>query len=246
MMAHKKILVVGILAVVLVTATITIAWLNQNRFWNQEPISYNFDAAPASLPASVTLDLNLQAGFVWLQFEDNASLLYRVHMTTTRSTIQQDGDPSVMYADNEIDLTYTNADVTIILGSGTNYTLEVDTSAGKIFALIGSGAHIRDLELASNIGDIELRLENTTIFQENVTIAISSYSSHIDVNATLPTSIGGSFAAFVNDVGTIYVWTPTWTQVSDNHYKTPNFGTANITVTITVHINYGTIFAGLE
>jgi hypothetical protein len=244
-MVNKKTLV-GILAVALIIASIAILWMNQNRFWFQEPISYDFDAAPSSLPSLVTLNLNLHAGFVWLQFENNASLLYRIHMTTTRSTIQQDGDPSVTYTNNEIELTYTNADITVTLGRGTNYTLDIENSVGKIFALIGSGAHIRDIQLASYMGDIEMRLENTTIFQENVTIDISSYSSSIDVNATLPTNIGGAFSAFVNNVGTINIWTPTWTHVSNNHYETPNFGSANITVSIVVNINYGTIYAGLE
>ncbi len=213
--------------------------------WQFETVDYDFDSAPASIPDSVTLDINLPAGAIEVAFIDNASLLYDIHIETNRQTVNLYGDPTVSFSANEIDLTYEAGSVTVVLGSGTNYTLDIDCSASSVDVMAGANAHIGDVLISTDAGAIDFQMTSTVSIYDNITIDLVADAGNIDVDVTLPSGIGGSFDA-TTDIGTVTV-TPSgsWSQVWDNNHETSDYTTAALAVTITAETTVGAISADL-
>lgn len=252
MEVDRRLLLIGFLAALLVGVAAALAWWGylewqgHNYFWFGEPLTHQFESAPATMPENASLKVNIDTGHLDLQFEDNSSLLYRIQITTNRYTQQEAGPPTVNCSDGAIEVVYPVADVTIILGSGTCYAIDATVQMPKIFAIIGDGARISRLSLHSYTGDIEVRMLDSMTVQENITVDIGAYSSTIDFNLTLPPGVGGRFAATIREPGYMIIDAPGWTQIPPNQYVSANYATAPARIDVTIDINYGTIFAGLK
>jgi predicted membrane protein len=132
--------------------------------------------------------------------------------------------------------------VNITLGSGVNYTIDVDVTTGGIAAVLGVGAHVGDVTLGTTTGGVSLTMTDDVVLLGNAIFDISTTTGGISILADLPTDIGGSIECSVV-TGDVDITAPGWTEITSSHYETSDYDTASQTLTIIVQVTTGDIDA---
>ncbi|MFO7836895.1 MAG: hypothetical protein R6V83_09580 [Candidatus Thorarchaeota archaeon] len=211
--------------------------------WNTTT-DFTFEEMESTMPDSVSLDVDLNAGELNIVFVDDSELLYRFDLEVPNRTISQHGNPSVSYSSDVIALDYAAAKANLTLGSGTNYTMSFDVQAGGVQLTIGENAHVGDLNITTEAGGIDLTATDSAFYSGDVQFNLAASTGGITMNVDLPSTIGGSFTG-TTSLGGVDVSTSTWTQTSTGNYETSNYDTASQTVTITATATLGGIQATL-
>jgi len=208
--------------------------------WSDATTDFSFDDTLGSTTGTVELDLDLSVGSVKITFENDSNLLYRIDMEVPNNTITEIGNPVVTFSSNTITLNYPVAGVNVTLGSGVNYTIDVDITTGAIDLELTVGAHIGDVALNTSVGAISVVMTDDVVVNGDVEFNLLPGVGAINVVTDFPTDVGGSFDA-TTSIGSIEVIAPGWTETTSDHYETDDYDTASSTVTITAITNTGTI-----
>ena len=238
-------MVVCIFAVIVVGAIAVgaLSFYGTNWFnWSAASTDFQFDAEVGATTGTVTLDIDLTTGGVSITFVDNATLLYEIDMEVNNSTLERDGDPSVTFASNTIGLSYTTAGVNVTLGSGVNYTLDIDTTTGGIDVELVDGAHVGDVTLTAETGGISLVMTDDVVLIGNATFDLDATTGSVNVVVDLPSGIGGSVEVAVG-VGGVDITASGWIQITSNHYETADYDTASQTLTVVIETTTGGVTA---
>jgi hypothetical protein len=211
-------------------------WFN----WSNATTDFHFDAEVGATTGTVTLDIDLSAGAVDITFVDNASLLYEIDMEVQNHTIQQEGVPTVSFSSNTIALDYPAGSVNVTLGTGLNYTFDIDTSAGAVSVELVDGAHIGDIAITTEAGAISLEMTDGVVLHGNATFNLHTTIGEIDVVADLPAGVGGSVECVTN-IGAVDITATGWTQITTNHYESTDYDTASQTLTVIAETDIGGI-----
>ncbi|MFW9834730.1 MAG: LiaF domain-containing protein [Candidatus Thorarchaeota archaeon] len=214
------------------------SWFN----WNTATTEYHFDSEVGATTGTVTLDVNLGVGGVLITFVDNDSLLYDIDFEVQNSTLQKDGAPTVTFSSNTIALDYTAAGVNITLGSGLNYTFDVDVATGGIDVVLVDGAHVGDIAITAQTGGISLEMTDDVVLLGNATFNLNAVTGGIDVIVDLPTGVGGSVECAAG-VGSVDITATGWTQITSNHYESSDYDTASQTLSVIIETTTGGISA---
>jgi hypothetical protein len=238
-------MVVCIIAVIVVGAIAVgaLSYLGTGWFnWSAAKTDFHFESEVGATTGTVTLDIDVDAGSVSITFVDNDSLLYEIDMKVQNSTLQRDGSPTVTFTSNTIALDYTAASVNITLGSGLNYTFDVDTSAGSVSVVLVEGAHVGDIAITTDAGAISLEMTDSVVLLGNATFDLDTTVGSVDVLVDLPVGVEGSvFCA--TDIGDVDIIATGWTQITSNHYKSSGYDTASQTLTVLIETEIGSIDA---
>ncbi|TFG29613.1 hypothetical protein EU528_09405 [Candidatus Thorarchaeota archaeon] len=210
--------------------------------WNQATTDFSFEAEVGATNETVTLDIDIATGAVSITFVDNESLLYHIEVEVQNTTVETDGAPTVTFVSNVIGLDYTAAGVNITLGSGVNYTIDVDVATGGLSVVLGPGAHIGDVSLDTTTGGISLIMTDDVVLMGNASFDLTTVTGGINIVADYPTGIGGSIECAVG-VGAVDITATGWTQVTANHYESSDYDTASQTITIVAQTTTGGIDA---
>jgi hypothetical protein len=238
-------MVVCIFAVIIIGAVAVgaISYYGSNWFnWSTATTEFHFDGAVGATTGTVILDINLDAGGLLITFVDNASLLYQIDMEVQNSTLERDGNPSVTFSSNTIGLDYTAAGVNITLGSGVNYTFNVDVTSGGIAMNLVNGAHIGDISVTTQASGVSLVMTDDVVLVGNATFNIESTAGGISVVVDVPSGVGGSVEC-VAGVGGVDITAPSWTEITSNHYESSDYDTASQTLTVIIETSAGGITA---
>ena len=214
------------------------SWFN----WNLASTDFSFDAEVGATTGTVTLDIDLSTGGVSITFVDNATLLYDIELEVQNTTLEIDGNPSVTFTSNTIGLDYTTAGVNIILGSGVNYTFDVNVATGGIDVDLVDGAHVGDVALATVTGGVSLVMTDDVVLIGNATFDLDATTGSVNVNVDVPTGIGGSVECAVV-TGGVDITAAGWTQITSNHYESSDYDTASQTLTVFIETITGGITA---
>lgn len=214
------------------------SWFN----WNLASTDFSFDAEVGATTGTVTLDIDLSTGGVSITFVDNATLLYDIELEVQNTTLEIDGNPSVTFTSNTIGLDYTTAGVNIILGSGVNYTFDVNVATGGIDVDLVDGAHVGDVALATVTGGVSLVMTDDVVLIGNATFDLDATTGSVSVNVDVPTGIGGSVECAVV-TGGVDITAAGWTQITSNHYESSDYDTASQTLTVFIETITGGITA---
>ncbi len=238
-------MVVCIFAVLVIGAvTVGLISFYGTNNWNYNPATtdFSFEAQVGATNETVNLDIDITTGGVVIMFVDNESLLYEIDIEVLNTTLETAGNPTVTFTSNTIGLTYPTAGVNLTLGSGVNYTLDVDVTTGGIVVALGLGAHVGDVSLDSTTGGIFLNMTEDVVLQGNAIFDLAATAGDIDINVDLPTGIGGSIECAVG-TGDVDITATGWTEITANHYETSDYDTASQTLTIIAQITTGGIDA---
>ena len=216
------------------------------NYWNidQATTDFAFEAEVGATTGTVTLDVDLDVGGISIIFVDNASLLYNIDLVVQNTTLTRDGTPTVTFSSNTISLDYTAAGANITLGSGVNYTIDVDVSTGGVSVALTQGAHIGDVSVTTTTGGVDLILSDDVVLIGNATFNLDVGTGSIAIIADLPADVGGSIEC-ATGVGSVDITAPTWTEITSNHYETADYDTASQTLTIIAETTTGGITAVL-
>ncbi|UCH04087.1 MAG: hypothetical protein JSW05_10955 [Candidatus Thorarchaeota archaeon] len=241
-------MVVCIIGVIVVGAILVGAFSYFGPAWSWGPtdtVYYSFDSLVGSASGTVNLDIDIEAGSVKIDFEDNTTLLYRVDVGVSNRTVQETGAPSVSFSSNTITLDYTALEANVTLGSGLNYTLNVVAGAGLIDCDVIHGAHVGDVSLTTTTGSIEFLMGSGVSVFGSPDFAFESTAGLVDLIINLPVGIGGSIEGAVA-FGTVDIDAPGWTEVTSNHYESSDYDTADQKITVVAQSNTGTIEAHIS
>lgn len=233
------VLVIGAISVGL------ISYYGANNWnWNNNPATtdFSFEAEVGTTNETVTLDIDITTGGVAIMFVDNESLLYKIDIEVLNTTLETEGDPTVTFSSNTIGLTYPTAGVNLTLGSGVNYTLDIDVTTGAIAVVLDLGAHVGDISLDTTTGGIFLSMTDDVVLRGNATFDLAATTGAIDINVDLPTGIGGSIECAVG-IGDVDITATGWTEITSNHYETSDYDTASQTLTIIAQTTTGSVDA---
>ncbi len=222
------VLIIGAISVGLISFYGTNTW-NWNN--NQPTTDFSFEADVGTINETVTLDIDITTGGVAITFVDNESLLYKIDVEVLNTTLETEGNPTVTFTSNTIGLAYPTAGVNITLGSGVNYTLDVDVTTGAIAVVLGLGAHVGDVSLDTTTGAISLIMTDDVVLLGNATFNLVTTTGAIDILVDYPTGIGGSIECSVV-TGSVDITAIGWTEITANHYETSDYDTASQTLTI--------------
>ncbi|MCK5390039.1 MAG: hypothetical protein KAJ36_06095, partial [Candidatus Thorarchaeota archaeon] len=128
------------------------------------------------------------------------------------------------------------------LGSGVNYTLNVDVTTGGIAVVMDLGAHVGDVSLDITIGGIALDMTEDAVILGNATFDLSATTGGIALDVDYPTGVGGSIECAVG-TGSVDITATGWTIITANHYETSDYDTAAQTLTIIAQTTTGDIDA---
>jgi hypothetical protein len=212
--------------------------------WNLETTDFAFEAEVGATTGTVTLDIDLDAGGVVVSFVDNASLLYDINVEVDNTTLTADGEPTVTFTSNTIGLDYTNGGVNITLGSGVNYTLDINAQAGGAVIVLTEGAHVGDVTVLVGGGGIVLTMSDAVVLIGSPTFNLEATAGGIDLIVDLPPTVGGSIECTAT-YGGVNIDALGWTEVTSTHYETSDYGTASQSLTISVDVESGGISATL-
>ncbi len=207
--------------------------------------TYAFDLTDASMPSTVTLNIDLDVGAVSVVFTDDATLVYDIEIIVPNATIELHGDPVVTYAADTIGLDYEVGGVNVTLGSGTTYVMDVDVITGAISVVLTANADVGDISLDTTTGAISLAMTSTVTLTGNVTFDLGTVTGGIEVVVALPSGVGGSFTG-TTVTGGVDVTPTGWDEVSTDHYETSDYDTASQTLTIITSVVTGVIGAVLS
>ncbi len=230
-MCIVAVIVAGAVAVGLLTyyGTSYFIW-NRPHGW-ENTIEYNFERSEETMPDLVLLDIDIGAGAVFITFENDSSLLYRILAQAPNHTVQQHGAPVVSYESSTITLDYHAVGVNITLGTGCAYRLDVDTGTGAITVNLNETASVGDISLKTDTGEILLCMDSTIELYGSPSFTLETGVGAISITLVLPSGIGGQFSASTA-FGTVDVTPTGWDLVEGNIYATPNYETAPQTLTI--------------
>ncbi len=231
------VLVVGAISVGLISYYGANTWN-----WNKATTDFSFEAEVGATNETVTLDIDIATGGIAILFVDNESLLYKIDVEVQNTTLETEGNPTVTFASNTIGLTYPAAGVNITLGSGVNYTIDVDVNTGAIAVVLGPGAHVGDVSLDTTTGAIFLEMSDDVVLLGNAIFDLTTTTGAIDILVDYPTGIGGSIECSVV-TGSVDITAIGWTEITANHYETSDYDTASQTLTIIVQTTTGSIAA---
>ena len=205
-----------------------------------ETVYYSFEENVGSTTGIVTLDIDLTGGTVNLEFDENATLLYRIDLATSNQTVQQEGAPSVSFTANRIALDYPAGAVNITLGSGVAYKLDIMTTGGTIISVLTSGANVSDISLQTTGGTIDFSMTNEVSVVGSPDFAFETVAGTIEVDISLPDGVEGSVQGTAG-WGTVSIDAPGWTAEGTNYYESPDYDLATQVVTITAVADTGTV-----
>ncbi|NHI89588.1 MAG: hypothetical protein EAX87_08700 [Candidatus Thorarchaeota archaeon] len=238
-------MVVCILAVIIVGAVAVGAlsfygssWFN----WNTSTTEFHFDGEVGATTGTVILDINLDAGGLSITFVDNASLLYQIDVEVQNNTLERDGNPSVTFASNTIGLDYTAAGVNITLGTGVNYTFNVDVNSGGLDVKLVNGAHVGDISLTTEASGISLVMTDDVVLVGNATFNLKTSAGGTSAVVDVPSGIGGSVEC-ITGFGGVDITAPGWTEITSKHYESTDYNTASQTLTVIIETSIGGITA---
>ncbi|MFX0107366.1 MAG: hypothetical protein ACFE7R_03715 [Candidatus Hodarchaeota archaeon] len=212
---------------------------------SNETVYFHFDETVGSTTGTVTLDVDITTGTVNIEFEDNATLLYRIDVGVPNQTLQEYNDPSVTFSSNTITLDYIVLAANITLGSGINYTLNVETTTGSIDCDVTDGAHIGDVTLKTTTGSIDFYMVSGVNVTGSPDFIFETSTGSIDLIMILPSEVGGSILGSVG-TGTVDIDAPGWTQETSSYYKSSNYDSADQIVTVVAQTGTGTIDAHIS
>ena len=240
-------MVICIFAVLVVGAVSVglISYYGPNTWnWDANPAStdFSFEADVGTINETVTLDIDITTGGVAITFVDNESLLYKIDIEVLNTTLETEAAPTVTFASNTISLAYLVAGVNITLGSGVNYTLNVDVTTGGIAVVMDLGAHVGDVSLDITTGGIALEMTDDAVILGNATFDLSTTTGGIALDVDYPTGVGGSIECAVG-TGSVDITATGWTEITANHYETSDYDTASQTLTILAQTTTGSIDA---
>ncbi len=228
-----------------------LAWLGTTT-WNwtgtnwQETTEFSFECEPTTMPEVTTVNISIDAGAVRVVFVDDSTLLYRIDLEVPNRTIQQHGSPTVEYASGVVSLDYHVAAVNVTLGSGSNYTLDLNVATGGCRVIINENAHIGDIDIAATTGGIDLTLsDGASLYGYDVNFATESTTGSIQLNIDLPISVGGRFTASTT-LGGVDITANGWNEVGTNTYETLDYNAASKTLTISASATLGGVDATLS
>lgn len=231
---------------VLVIGAISVGLISYygNNTWNYNAATtdFSFEAEVGATNETVTLDIDITTGGVSIAFVDNESLLYDIDIEVLNTTLETEGAPTVTFASNTISLAYPTAGVNLTLGSGVNYTLDIDVTTGAIAVVLGVGAHVGDVSLDTTTGAIDLDMTDDVVLQGNATFDLATTTGGIDILVDYPTGIGGSIECAVG-TGDVDITATGWTEITTNHYETSDYDTASQTLTIIAQATTGNVEA---
>lgn len=205
-------------------------------------VHFSWDVEVGSTTGTVDLDIDIGVGSINLEFEDNASLLYRIHMDVPNRTHQQHGDPTVTFTSNDLVLNYEVAGVNITLGSALNYTLDLYSGTGSIAAALKNGTHVGNIALRTGTGSVALASTSDVDLVGSPDWSLQTSTGSIDVILTLPQGVEGSFEASTG-TGSVDILAPGWSAVTPSHYETSGYDTASKKLTITAVTGTGSVDA---
>ncbi len=232
-----SVLVIGAISVGLISYYGANTWN-----WNKATTDFSFEAEVGATNETVTLDIDIATGGIAILFVDNESLLYKIDVEVQNTTLETEGNPTVTFASNTIGLTYPAAGVNITLGSGVNYTIDVDVNTGAIAVVLGPGAHVGDVSLDTTTDAISIIMTDDVVLLGNATFNLAATTGGIDILVDYPTGIGGSVECSVV-TGSVDITAIGWTEITANHYETSDYDTASQTLTIIAQTTTGSIAA---
>jgi hypothetical protein len=232
-----SILVIGAISVGLISYYGANTWN-----WNKATTDFSFEAEVGATNETVTLDIDIATGGIAILFVDNESLLYKIDVEVQNTTLETEGNPTVTFASNTIGLTYPAAGVNITLGSGVNYTIDVDVNTGAIAVVLGPGAHVGDVSLDTTTDAISIIMTDDVVLLGNATFNLAATTGGIDILVDYPTGIGGSVECSVV-TGSVDITAIGWTEITANHYETSDYDTASQTLNIIAQTTTGSIAA---
>lgn len=238
-------MVVCIFAVLIVGAVVVGAlsfYGTTNWNWNLATTDFTFEAEVGATTGTVTLDIDLTTGGVSITFVDNATLLYDIDVEVQNTTLETEGEPAVTFVGNVIGLDYPTAGVNLTLGSGVNYTIDVNVTTGALDLELLDGAHIGDVSLTTQTGLISLQMTEDVVLLGNATFELDTTTGGIDVLVDLPTGVGGSVEG-ATGLGSVDITAAGWTEITSNHYETSDYDTAAQTLTVLLETGTGGIDA---
>ena len=243
-------ILVGVMAAIIIIGGAIGGWfLSQNAIrWQleTEQVDYHFEETSPSPPNLITLNVDLAAGLVNINFVSNSTLIYRIDLTTNRWTVNQHGDPTVSYSSNTISLTYSATTADIYLADGANYTINTNIAAGNIHVIAGQYAILGDVNLETTAGTIQFELTNAAAINGNITVNLETNIGSINVDVQLPLGVSGNFSGTTN-IGDVNISAISpWSEVNSNHYETMDYGSTTNSITIDATTNVGAIDAVLH
>ncbi|TFG13583.1 hypothetical protein EU537_05865 [Candidatus Thorarchaeota archaeon] len=246
-------MVACIIAVIVIGAIVVgaLAWFG-TAHWNwtgtnwQDTTEFTFEREPTTMPELTTVNISIDAGAVRVMFVEDNALLYRIDMEVPNNTIQQYGLPTVDYASGFITLDYPAAAVNVTLGSGSNYTMDLNVASGGCQVAINEYAHIGNVDITATTGGIELTLSDDAIlYGDDVHFVAETTTGGIQMNVALPNSVGGRFTASTT-IGGVDIVANGWSGVDGNIYETSDYNSASQTLTISATATMGGVQATLS
>jgi len=233
------VLVIGAVGIGLISYYGTDTWN-----WNANPATtdFSFEAETGATNETVTLDIDVTTGGVSITFVDNESLLYDITVEVQNTTLETEGDPTVTFVSNTIGLVYPTAGVEIILGSGVNYTIDIDVTTGGVSIILDNGAHVGDVSIDTTTGGIALKMTDDAVLIGNATFDLDTTTGGIDITVDYPTGVGGSIECAVV-TGGVDITATGWTQITSSHYESSDYNTTSQTLTIIAETTTGGIDA---
>ncbi len=241
-------IIVGAVAVgaLFLLGTNNLTWnpnFNTTGNWDDGEL-FEFELTDTSMPATVTLNIDIDTGGVQVLFIDDPELVYNISIWVPNATLEEHGDPTVGYASDTITVDYPVAGVNVTLGSGTTYVMGLATTTGGVEVILSSHANVGDIDIDVTTGGIHFVMTSGVNITGDLSFDFSTATGGIDIDVSIPTNVGGSFAGTVT-TGSVDVTPVGWTLISQNHYETPNYNTASNTITIVTSTTTGGIDATL-
>ncbi len=223
----------------------------------------NSDPSP---PATMTIDFDLDVGDVNVTFVEDPTLIAKVTMLVPNKTLAERGEPTVTFTDQAVTLRYPAAKIVLVLGNATKYALDFQISVGTVIARFNESATVQSSTINVNTGEIEARLNGSTVagdlgltvgtgkvllsmngdvnIQGNRTFTTSVGTGQVNLLVVQPTDVGMIFTGSVS-TGDVETITDTWNVVSENVYKTTDYGATTNSVTLNASVGTGAISAFL-
>ena len=206
---------------------------------------FEFSRDEPSMPATVTLDIDVDTGGVLIVFEDDAELLYDISMWVPNNTIVLHGDPEVTYSANTIGLDYPAAEVNVTLGTGTKYLLDISATTGGIAIILSNNASVGDMNIDVTTGGISLEASDDVRISGDVTFDLDTTTGGISVEVDLPTNVAGQFRGSTS-TGNVDVTAPSWEEITSTYYETSGFSSASNRMYISADTTTGGVSATLS
>ncbi len=206
---------------------------------------FEFSRNESSMPATVTLNIDIDAGGILVVFEDDDELLYDISMWVLNNTLVLNGDPEVTYTANTIDLDYPAAEVNVTLGTGTKYVLDISATTGGVAVILSNNASVGDMDIEVTTGGISLEVSNDIRVSGDVTFDLDTTTGGISVEVVLPSGVAGQFRGGTS-TGNVDVTAVGWNEITSSYYETTGFSSATDRIYISADTTTGGVSATLS